>query len=99
MTYRFHPEAVAEHYEVIAFYESRLPGLGADYLAEFESLMLRVVQMPQAFRVEHQPGIRRVHLMRFPFTVIYREVEGAVQVLAVAHKRRRPHYWASRTQS
>lgn len=96
MIYGFHPEAEAEHYEAIAFYEARRVGLGAGYLDEFEELMGRVIALPQAFRVERKPDIRRAHLDRFPYTVIYREVEGNVQVLAVAHKRRRPGYWAGR---
>jgi plasmid stabilization system protein ParE len=96
VTYGFHPEAEAEHYETVAFYESRQPGLGAGYLSEFEEVMGRVVELPQAFRIERKPNIRRAHLTRFPYTVIYREVEGAVQVLAVAHKRRRPSYWTGR---
>ena len=33
MNYRFHRAALAEHLGEVAFYESRLPGLGADYLA------------------------------------------------------------------
>ncbi len=37
MTYQFHPAAASEYLDSIAFYESRLAGLGADYIAEFES--------------------------------------------------------------
>ena len=35
MTYQFHPAAASEHLDSIAFYESRLAGLGAAFrLAE-----------------------------------------------------------------
>jgi hypothetical protein len=37
MNYRFHRAAVAEHRDQVVFYESRLPGLGADYLAEWSN--------------------------------------------------------------
>ena len=40
MKYRFHKAAASEHLESVAFYESRLAGLGADYLAEFEAAMV-----------------------------------------------------------
>ena len=33
MTYRLPPAAAEEHLDSVAFYESRTPGLGADYLA------------------------------------------------------------------
>jgi hypothetical protein len=40
--YRLHRAALTEHLDQVAFYETQLPGLGADYLAEFESTMLRI---------------------------------------------------------
>ena len=42
MSYQFHPEAEAEHLETVAYYEDRQPGLGASYLAEFESALEQV---------------------------------------------------------
>lgn len=96
MIYRFHPVAEAEHYEAIQFYESRSPGLGGDYLLEFEQIMEHVVEAPHRFRIERKPDIRRASLTRFPYKIIYRTAEGYVQVLAVSHKRRRPGYWARR---
>lgn len=96
MTYRFHPEAEAEHLEAVAYYEDRQPGIGAGYLAEFERVMERVCQAPVRNPIVRAPDIRRARLARFPFTILYREREGAVEVLAVAHHRRRPAYWLGR---
>lgn len=96
MSYYFHPGAEAEHLESIAFFESRQNGLGVAYLAEFEGAMATVVQMPQRYRVERKPNIRSVSLARFPFKIIFRDMEGMVQILAVSHKRRRPDYWLNR---
>jgi hypothetical protein len=39
---------------------------------------------------------RRFLLRRFPFFVVYRVYNGYVQVVAVAHARRRPGYWVQR---
>ena len=96
MSYRFHPAAEAEHYEAVQFYESCSVGLGGDYLAEFEQVMEHVGSAPHRYRIERPPNIRRASLVRFPYKVIYREVEGDIQVLSVSHKRRRPAYWAER---
>lgn len=41
-------------------------------------------------------GTRRLAMRRFPYLVVFREVEGVVQILAVAHVRRRPGYWKDR---
>ena len=96
MNYEFHPAAEAEHLESVAYYESRQPGLGTSYLAEFESAVENVCQAPHRYPVERRPDIRRITLQRFPYTILYREVGGVVQVLAVAHHRRRPEYWMGR---
>jgi plasmid stabilization system protein ParE len=39
---------------------------------------------------------RSVPLRRFPFILFYRVRETAVQIVAVAHKRKRPGYWRRR---
>jgi plasmid stabilization system protein ParE len=96
MSYLFHPAAEAEYLESIAIYESKRPGLGATYLSEFERIMASVCEAPHRNPVEKGPDIRRMRMRRFPFTVLYRESAGAVQVLAVAHHRRRPQYWLGR---
>ncbi|MGZ8947772.1 MAG: hypothetical protein ACXW1W_20390 [Methylococcaceae bacterium] len=63
MSYYFHPGAEAEHFEAIAFFESRQPGLGAAYLAELKE---RVAHAPHRYRIERKPNIQRIFLKRFP---------------------------------
>jgi plasmid stabilization system protein ParE len=41
-------------------------------------------------------AIRRWLIRRFPYSVIYREEESRIYILAVAHQRRRPEYWSDR---
>ena len=96
MKYQFHPVAEADHLESIAYYESRSSGLGAAYLAQFEETMEYVCEAPHRHPIEAAPDIRRVGMKRFPFNIIYREKSGRVEVLAVAHHRRRPRYWLGR---
>lgn len=38
-------------------------------------------------------GVRRRHLKRFPYSVLYEVETATVTVLAVAHHRRKPGYW------
>jgi plasmid stabilization system protein ParE len=96
MSYYFHPAAEAEHLETIVFYESRQVGLGLMYLTELEKVMDSVVRAPQCYRVERKHNIRSISLKQFPFKIIFRDAGDVVQVLAVAHKRRRPDYWLKR---
>ena len=96
MTYVFHPAAEAEHLESVEYYKSLRPNLGAIYLDEFTNVLDRICDGPSKYPVERQPNIRRASMRRFPFAIIFREVSGQVQVLAVAHHRRRPQYWLHR---
>ncbi|PKB68188.1 MAG: hypothetical protein BZY81_02430 [SAR202 cluster bacterium Io17-Chloro-G4] len=96
MTYEFHPVAEAEHLETVAYYETRRAGLGASYLAEFESVLEVICETPNRYPIEREPDIRRARMRRFPFTILFRESEETVQVLAVSHHQRRPSYWITR---
>jgi plasmid stabilization system protein ParE len=96
MSYFFHPAAEAEYLESVAYYESKRPGLGAMYLAEFERVMHLICEAPHRNAVDRRPDVRRMRMKKFPFSVLYREHAGSVQVLAVAHHRRRPQYWLGR---
>jgi hypothetical protein len=96
MKYRFHRVATSEHYENVNFYEDRLPGLGADYLKEFESVMAHICTAPNFYPTIGAPDIHKAGLKRFPFHVVYRIVQNQIIVLAVAHQRRQPAYWSKR---
>jgi plasmid stabilization system protein ParE len=96
MNYRFLRAARNEHLDEVAFYENRAPGLGADYLAEFEAVMARICANPDLYPRIGVSNIRKAGLKRFPFHVIYRAESAHIVILAVAHQRRRPAYWAGR---
>ena len=96
MSYWLHPEAAQEHKKQVAYYQEIQAGLGARYHAEFLSTLERVCASPNRFRIVLSPDIRRAIFKVFHFDVIYREVDGVVQVLAIAHQRRQPAYWAGR---
>lgn len=77
MSYCFHPAAEAEYLEAIAYYESKRAGLGANFLAEFETAIGAVCAAPRRNPVEKPPDIRRKRLKRFPYTLLYREITTA----------------------
>ncbi len=96
MTFSFHPAAEAEHLEQVAWFEEQQIGLGRRYLTEVESAIARACAAPRQYRVEHAPDVRRITVRGFPFEILFRAVDGAVQILAVAHYRRRAGYWLTR---
>ena len=58
--------------------------------------MATVCALPTRSRIVLAPDIRRAMFQVFHFDLIYREVDGLVQELAIAHHRRQPGYWMAR---
>lgn len=94
---RLHPEARAELRAAVAFYRQQAPGLGAELVAEARVVFDRLAAMPGSGSPA-ESDIRRAMLARFPFTIVYYELEDEVEVVAVMHQRRHPGYWKHRTK-
>jgi toxin ParE1/3/4 len=93
----FRPEARAELIDAWAWYEEQRPGLGEELEACVEAAIGAAARSP----ARHQrvyAEVRRVLVKRFPFGVYYIVEDGVLLVLAVAHVRRKPHYWADRVR-
>lgn len=85
-----------EHEKQVAYYEERSAGLGKRYHSAMLQAISKAVPAPHRFKIARPPDLRQIALNGFPFTIIFREIGGIVQVLAVAHHRRHPDYWATR---
>lgn len=96
MNYWLHPDAAQEHKQQVAYYEETQAGLGRRYHVEFLDVLSRVCAAPTRSRIVLEPDIRRTMFKVFHFDIVYREVGGIVQVLAIAHHRRQPGYWLAR---
>lgn len=104
MTYtiRLAPPAVQELDEAARWYEERNSGLGAQFVDAVEAAAALLGRWPEAGSLISSPGdhtFRRAPVRGFPYHLAYRVVGDVVDVLAVAHDRRRPVYWAGRTPS
>lgn len=97
MTLRVLPAAEAEVAAAAEWYETRREGLGVDYVAEVDAVFERIVAMPQTFPLwRADRTYRKAPLKRFPYLVCFRLVGDVIEVVAVAHAKRRPGYWAGR---
>ena len=97
---RLAPEAARELDEAADWYESRQSGLAARFLAEFDDLLPRIRRYPSSFPrlldVSSDLEIRRALMSRFPYGLIFLELEKDIRVIAVVHDKRRPGYWIHR---
>jgi plasmid stabilization system protein ParE len=64
-------------------------------MAELDVAIERIEEAPRQWP-PYLDTTRRYLLRRFPFFVVFREVADRVEILAVAHGRRRPGYWLGR---
>lgn len=91
-----HTDAEAELWEAADYYERQRAGLGGEFRRELEAALQRVRENPKAYAAEDDPGVRYCPLRRFPYTLVYVELDDRIWVAAVAHQRRRPRYWTRR---
>jgi plasmid stabilization system protein ParE len=92
---RFHPAAAAEVEAAVQWYAERSPLAARAFAMEVNSCIERVREAPARWpRYVH--NTRRYLFPHFPFSIIYRVRNGEIEIIAVAHHRRRPDYWRSR---
>lgn len=93
MNYRFLTPALVDIREAAEFYDSRVPGLGADFLDEIDAAMDRILCFPEAWG-SLGGTYRRCHLRRFPYSVIYSiQTNAEILVISVFHQSREPRSW------
>jgi len=95
MVVEFHPAAEQELDAAAEYYEGLQEDLGQRLLDEVEGVCALIAEYPVIGRRVDQLH-RSVPLRRFPFVLFYRTQGSHLQVVAVAHKRKRPGYWRVR---
>lgn len=91
----FHPAAVEEAQAARQWYKARSQSAADSFLAEPDGGIEAVSLAPERWPL-FVHGTRRYLFRRFPFQLVYRVVKDSVQVVAIAHGRRRPRYWKLR---
>jgi toxin ParE1/3/4 len=95
-SFTIHADAEEELRKALEHYEERRPGLGREFLTEFEAALERVRENPYLYAAEDESGARFCPLRRFQYSLVYLDFDDHVWIVAVAHQRRRPRYWARR---
>jgi toxin ParE1/3/4 len=92
---RLHPLAADEAKAAHTWYAERNPRTAAMFLDELDLAVARVAESPE--RWPHVRGrIRRYIFPKFPFSLVYRFTPTSIEVVAIAHHRRKPAYWKVR---
>ena len=103
MHLELHPEARAELRSAALWYDEQRSGLADEFIAEV-SATLDCGRAPESYPAWPRTraagsSIRKATIQRFPYVIAFEKHEQHVLVLAVAHAKRRPLYWLTRTNS
>lgn len=90
MIVEYHPAVGKELEQIRDYYNSRVSGLGTEFLDEFDALILRIASNPNRWMVL-RGDIRRALMRRFPY-VVYLKCVGKerLRITVVKHQRRHP---------
>jgi plasmid stabilization system protein ParE len=93
----YHEAARSELAEAVRFYEEHSRGLGTALAEEVRAAVERVESHPD-IGIAVRPGVRRLLLTRFPYSILYHiSASGeSLRILAVMHHRRHPSSWRDR---
>lgn len=104
MRLELHPEALAELRSAALWYDEQRPGSGDEFIAEISAALQRIGDAPESFPQwpgtrAGDPVARRATLQRLPYVIAFEMHARHVLVLAIAHAKRRPLYWLTRTNT
>lgn len=96
VSYVLSPEAVAELADAVSFCMLHFSAAVAEnFLATFEMKVRLVSEFP-GVGTPTLNGRRLFPIGRYPYSMLYRNQGGVVQISAIAHHSRRPGYWKAR---
>lgn len=87
-------EAKVELFEAVGYYEDKSKGLGLDLLNEIKSAVEIIRRFPECCALRKNET-RRYLINRFPYLIIYTYYKNHIWVIAFAHCKRKPEYWAN----
>jgi hypothetical protein len=90
--FRLLAPATRELREAAKYYQSRVPGLGFDFLQEVRAAIRRILMHPSAW-VALDKDVRRCRTHRFPYGIIYTIEENEVLIISVMCLHRHPESW------
>lgn len=93
---RFRPAAARELVADFRYYEKAYPGRGHRFVDAVDSVLAQIADSPERYPLLREPDVRSAKVRRFPYRVVFVIVGSDVDVIAVAHAKRRPRYWRRR---
>lgn len=94
---RFLTIAEMEVDEAVSWYQEQSEDESLTFLDEIDHA-IRIVKAFPLIAAQIEPDIHSFSLRRFPYSLIYGVDDEELVVIAIAHHRREPRYWADRVR-
>ncbi len=91
----YFPEARLELEGAFEWYLEQSLQAADAFLREVDRAVALIATEPRVWP-RFEAGTHRYILQKFPYNIIYRETASGIEVVAVAHHKRRPRYWHRR---
>ena len=91
--------AEIEFREAVSYYRERDPRVAEHFISEVRRTLELLESFPNIgspVRDVDDPDVRRMPVHKFPYSVVFLRLSDRLQVVAIAHKRKRPAYYVSR---
>ncbi|PID76329.1 MAG: plasmid stabilization protein [Deltaproteobacteria bacterium] len=92
---KFYPDAKEELISAIQYYENCQAGLGSRFRVAIELATQKILSSPFTYRTLKAP-FRRYLVPKFPYSIVYSIEPNYILIIAIAHNKRKPHYWLKR---
>jgi plasmid stabilization system protein ParE len=96
MRISYHPSARRESLSIVDWYLANTDKKIAERFAYVLAKTQSLIQKYPLVGTILDRGTRQQVLANFPYSIVYRIVENEIQIIAIAHHRRKPNYWYSR---
>ena len=90
-----HIEAEAEILQAVDWYAERSLVAARAFVQELTGMMTLASRSPESWPKGHG-DTSHIVFRRFPFDLVFRTKDEMIEIVAVAHQRRRPSYWRNR---
>jgi len=94
-SYRLHPQAWQEIEGADEWYLQRSVDASTGFISAVSDAIDTILPAPERWP-EYLHGTRRFVLQRYPFSIVYLDEPDEVNIVAVAHAKRKPGYWKTR---
>ncbi len=91
----FHPEADTEVVSTAVYYAEQQADLGKRFIASVEDGLARIRNNPLLFPLI-DGDVRQCRTRIFPYGILFRDLGGNIEIIAVMHLKRKPGYWKER---